>query len=87
MNFYELLKEGVNIAVCGNEKYTGALFTCENGVIYSENKHIGKYNGENLQEPASLNEHLTQMIKEGFELVIGCSRSEFQNHFELGFDD
>lgn len=75
MTFTDLLKEGYTVSIHGNKEYTGAHFFNENGMIFVQNRHIGK--SDVFLD--GLDEHFENMIKEGFTVSIGLTFEQFKS--------
>ena len=81
LDFCSILKSGKRIAIRGTKEYTGAYFEYYNEKFYSYNRHVDlccmdDCYGENTEK--ELNEHLENMIKEGFVIIIGLDFDEYK---------
>jgi hypothetical protein len=84
MNFYSILKQGYTVIINGTQKNTGAYFTMIDNTIYSYNKHIGYCKRSDLNRD-KFNNHIIDMIIDGFIITIGADINTFKKELQRGY--
>lgn len=70
---YSIMKTGAKVEIKpfakGTENYVASTFWMEHGTIWSYNSCMGAFPRPEMTEE-SFTEHLTNMVNEGFQIVI-----------------